>query len=148
MDGPSYTRWREGCTLVARLDRGGNFAIGWGHNSPAITAATVWTQDQADGQFAIDYALARENASQVLGSGYLGLDMVRKAALVDMAYELGRAGLAQFRHMLSALSQGEWCLAAEACLASAYAAEVPARAAGAAHMLSTGQWPPDVSAAG
>jgi len=142
LNGLTYTKMREGCTLTAQLDRGGNYAIGWGHNSPMITADTVWTQEQADNQVAcIDYPNAQAWAASDVGAAWSSLDTVRQAALVDMAYELGKNGLSQFHNMLSAVRQGLWESAHDACLASDYAEQVPGRAAGAAYMLLTGEWP-------
>jgi GH24 family phage-related lysozyme (muramidase) len=141
MDGPSYTRTCESCDLTAKTDLGGNQVIGWGHNSASIAPGTVWTQERADSQFSEDYADAQTAARVVVGRGFLGLDPVRQAALVDMCYELGSAGLAQFRHMLLAVNFKEWDAASEACLASTYAEQVPERAARTASMLLTGNWP-------
>ena len=142
MDGATYTKLCEGCNLTARLDLGGNFEIGYGHNSPSIVPDAVWTQEQADDQFAIDYANAVVWAQSDLGaSDWTALDLVRRAALTDMAYELGRAGLAGFPHMLLAVRQQAWETAAEACLASRYATQVPARAHRTAYMLENGTWP-------
>jgi lysozyme len=140
MNGETYTKLREGLTLVAVKDSRG-WEIGYGHNSPDIGDGTTWTEAQAEAQFATDYAKAQRNAALVLGSAWPGLDYVRRCALTDMAYELGGTGLAQFHHMLLAIGQGAWDTAQEACLDSAYAKQVPARAAGAAHMLATGTWP-------
>lgn len=65
----------------------------------------------------------------------------RHAALVDMAFELGAAGLAKFTHMIAAVKAGDWETAAAEALASEWAAQVPARAKMDAEILRTGEWP-------
>jgi len=141
MTGERYTQLNEACNLTAKTDLGGNQVIGWGHNSPDIKPGTVWTQAQADAQFASDYARAKAQAATVLGDTWAGLDYVRQCALIDMAFELGGTGLAGFRRLLLAVSQRAWDVASAACLDSAYAKQVPTRANGTAYMLRTGQWP-------
>lgn len=146
MTGERYTQINEGCILTAKPDRGGNQVIGWGHNGPDIKPGTVWTQAQADGQFALDYARAKGKAALVLGPAWSGLDYVRRCALIDMAFELGGAGLAQFHRMLLAIGQGAWDSASAACLDSAYAEQVPRRANANAAILATGKWPAGIGA--
>ena len=141
MTGSAYTKLREGCNLTAKLDMGGNQCIGWGHNSPDIKPGTVWTQAQADSQFDVDYLRATASAQRVVGSGWIALDYVRKAALIDMAYQMGGDGLAKFRHMMMAIREAAWDTASASCLDSAYATQTPDRAKGAAYMLRTGIWP-------
>lgn len=40
--------------------------------------------------------------------GYLGLNDARQAVLIDMAYNLGVAGLLQFRMTLKSIREGQW----------------------------------------
>ena len=142
MDGPTYTRRRESCRLTAYQDTLGVWTIGYGCTGGDIGPGTVWTQTQADAEFSRRYADAQRKAAIDVGDAWHGLDYVRRCALTDAAYELGGTGLAEFRHMLLAVGQGAWDTAAEACLDSRYARQVPERAHGTAHMLRTGTWPP------
>lgn len=140
MDGPTYTKRREGLTLTAIKDTKG-WEIGYGHNGPEVHLDLGWTQVQAEAAFAEDYAAATRHAAALVGPAWGPLDYVRRAALTDMAYELGFAGLGGFHHLLLAVGQGAWDTAHNACLASTYAVQVPERAGGAAFMLLTGKWP-------
>ena len=51
----------EECRLTAYQDQHGIWTIGWGHTGPEVVEGLVWTQEQADAQFAKDLIWA-ENA--------------------------------------------------------------------------------------
>ena len=70
-----------------------------------------------------------------------GLDPVRKAVLIDMAYEIGGQGLAEFPHMLRAIRVGNWELAVSELRNSALYSQVPTRENMNCEMLRTGLWP-------
>lgn len=44
----------EQCRLIAYLDSGGIWTIGWGHTGPEVSDGLVWTQAQADAQLERD----------------------------------------------------------------------------------------------
>ena len=69
------------------------------------------------------------------------LDEVRRAALVDMAYQLGAPGLLGFRSALTFCALGQWDKAADAFLASLWAKQTPERAQRLAKQIKTGTWP-------
>ena len=46
---------------------------------------------------------------------YASLDAVRQSVLLDMAFNLGLAGLLHFPHLLAALSRQDWASAATEC---------------------------------
>lgn len=140
MDGATYTKLCEGLTLTAEKDTRG-WSIGYGHNSPDIGPDTVWSRDTAESVFAQDYAQARIGAEAVVGSAWSGLNEVRRAALTDMAYEMGVHGLAGFANTIAHVVRGQWQAAHDGVLLSAYAREVPERSHRTAFMLLTGQWP-------
>lgn len=62
----------------------------------------------------------------------------RKAALIDMAYNLGEAGLDQFSRMLAWLDAGDYASAADEMMKSEWAKELPLRAAEDAEMMRRG----------
>lgn len=69
------------------------------------------------------------------------LDPVRRAVLWNMAYQMGIAGLAQFKDMLVKLQSGDLQGAAAAMLQSTWAEkQSPARAARLSVQLVTGEW--------
>lgn len=70
-----------------------------------------------------------------------GIDGVRLAALVSMAYQLGLRGLKNFKKTLAALNAGEWNEASKEALDSRWARQTPYRAEVTAKMLLTGRWP-------
>jgi GH24 family phage-related lysozyme (muramidase) len=147
MNGPDYTKLCEGYTAVATMDSNGLYEYGYGHNGPDVKPGAVCSPELRDELFAKDYPLAEAKAAADVGPEWNGLDAVRKAALTDMAYELGGGGLAGFHRMLMAVRVGNWPVAAAECLDSAgygksVSAGVRARANRAALMLSTGAWRP------
>lgn len=74
----------------------------------------------------------------------MDLDEVRKAVLVDMSFNLGVAGLLQFKNTLAAVKESRWNDAARGMLASRWASQVGARALRLADMMRSGRWPGDV----
>lgn len=70
---------------------------------------------------------------------YTKLDPIRQKVLIDMCFNLGLAGLLQFRRMITALNLGDYETAADEMLASKWAKQVGARAQRLAQMMRTGQ---------
>lgn len=68
------------------------------------------------------------------------LDPVRHAALVDMAFNLGVAGLQNFIHFLAALKLGDYHTAADEMLKSKWATQVGSRALRLSQLIRTGSW--------
>ena len=66
------------------------------------------------------------------------LDEPRCRALMNMAFNLGLGGLAEFRNMLQALMEKRWLDARDEALASTWAKQEPARASRIADVLATG----------
>lgn len=142
-DGLSLTKANEGCRLAAYYDDEGEcWTIGYGHVGPDACHGAVWTQEQCDNQFAIDYARARAEARRALGSDeWAALDAPRQAVLADMGFQVGGAGLGKFIHLLDAMRAGNWALAGAALKNSALFREAPRREATNLRILLTGQWP-------
>lgn len=68
------------------------------------------------------------------------LDLVRQAALIDLCFNIGVAGILGFKKMVSALSAKDYQSAAAELMNSKYAKQVGGRAKELAEMLRTGQW--------
>ena len=66
------------------------------------------------------------------------LDLVRQDALVNMAFQLGIAGLMEFSQSLAALRDGHYEHAANLFLQSRWAIQTPARAKRITRQLATG----------
>lgn len=73
------------------------------------------------------------------------LDEVRTAVLVDMAFNLGVAGLLKFKDALKAVEEKRWRDAADEMLQSKWAVQVGRRARRLSKMMRTGEWPSDIS---
>jgi GH24 family phage-related lysozyme (muramidase) len=139
--GESLTKANEGCILTARPDSKGFWEIGWGHDIPPSPGLT-WTQEEADTQFNVDYPQAISRAIEDLGhTAYDAMNAQRQAVFHDIAYEIGGAGLAQFRNMIAAAQTGNWQLAASALKDSLLFSEVPVREGRNIRILQTGEWP-------
>lgn len=116
----------------------GHVTIGYGR---ALDLVGV-TQEEAALLRDNSIAVALADAQAVLGdAAWLRLDPARQAALIDMAYTLGRAGLAAFHLLIAALARGDWPAAHDAALASAWARTAARRARRDAQIFLTGQLP-------
>lgn len=140
LSGADLTKLNEGLTLVAKPDAKGKWEIGYGHDIPPSPGLT-WSKQQAEDQFGIDYPLARSRAASDLGLEWAGLDEPRQAVLADIAYEIGGAGLAQFKTMLAHIRAAEWDQAGQALRASLLFQQVQRREERNIGILTTGAWP-------
>lgn len=69
-----------------------------------------------------------------------GLDSVRRAVLINMAFNLGIGGLLGFVRALAAMERADWPAAAAEMRTSKWARQVGARAERLAEQLITGEW--------
>lgn len=88
--------------------------------------------------FARDLVDAERDAAAWFGSGWSGLDVARRAALVEMSFQLGPATLDRFRQTLGALRRGAWREAAAGMRASRWAVQTPRRVERLARVIETG----------
>ncbi len=111
----------EGLRLNVYRDSLGNLTVGYGH---LIRTGSLITQDMAESLFELDYIKAV--------SGYeklnLKLDPVRRAAVIDMIFNMGIGNVQSFNRMLVHLKDQSWAQAAYELMDSEYAKQVPARA--------------------
>lgn len=130
--------WDEGVTRKVYTDTTGNPTIGIGRNlrGKGITVG------EALYLFAGDMLDARVTALSYLGGNIWGqLSEVRRAVLVDMAYNLGNR-IKHFRRLKRRLSAADYVHAAEELLDSRWARQVGTRAIRLAKMMRTNSWPP------
>jgi lysozyme len=130
----------EGCRLDAYpdpLSGGDPWTIGWGSTGHDVCEGAVWTQPQADEdlEFRLVALISRVAAALPWTAN---LDVPRAAVLVDMAYNLGLAGMLGFTHTLTMILGGQWEDAATAMLASRWATQVPNRAEDDAQIIRDG----------
>lgn len=68
------------------------------------------------------------------------LDDARRAVLMNMAFQMGPAGLLKFKRTLDLVRAGRWADAARAMLQSKWATQTPQRAQRLARQMDTGEW--------
>lgn len=69
-----------------------------------------------------------------------GLNLARQGVMLNMAFNLGIAGLSGFHNFLSCMGAGDWEGAAQEMLRSKWAAQVGERAERLAAQVRSGQW--------
>ena len=114
----------------------GHVTVGWGR---ALDVKGI-TAKEAEYLFLNDIADAEEYARNFLGEAmWQELNDPRRAAIMDMAHQIGPTGLRGFVRMREALACGAYDAAAEELLDSTYARQVPSRALRNAELLRTGR---------
>ena len=68
------------------------------------------------------------------------LDPARKGVLINMAFQMGVAGLLGFKNTLALIEAGQYQDTAKAMLQSKWATQTPARAQRLSNQMATGQW--------
>lgn len=91
-----------------------------------------------------DIRAATGAASSLVGPSFYVASEPRRAVLIDMAFHLGREGLAGFRRLLAAVRAEDWDTAARELLDSDMAKQTPDRAQMNAEILRSGHWPDEV----
>ena len=126
----------EGDSPTCYQDHLGNWTIGVGRLigpggglSPAEIAYLL-NNDIIDRRDALDAALPY----------FKDLSPARQGVLLNMAFNLGTAGLLQFKDTLKAVQEGRWTDAAVAMLDSTWARQVPKRAARLAQQMEDNLW--------
>jgi lysozyme len=142
----------EGCRLTRYQDNRGFWTIGWGHCidqragcqdlDPALyeTDGSI-SQVTADALLQVDIANAMTPLVINCSPWFQSLDPVRQAVLVDMSFEMGWPTFSKFVTFLGMVSAGNYLAAADDMLRTAWAGEVPERAAEDAGMIRSGLWP-------
>lgn len=124
----------EGCDLKPYKDSLGTLTIGVGRNLQARGINT----DEA-------LMLLRNDISATITAvrkempWTVALDDVRQRVLCDMAFNMGIAGLLEFKQTLAAVKAGDYGKAADMMLDSRWASQVGERARRLARMMRTGK---------
>lgn len=129
----------EGRVAHAYQDSLGYWTIGIGHLIDARKGGSL-PPSIIDALFQLDMAAKEGELLRAL-PWYATLDEVRKAALLDMAFNLGTAGLLGFPKALAAIRAGNYADAHHELITSRWAAQLPARANLISQMILTGEWP-------
>ena len=137
------TEFEEGKKLKAYKDSLGILSIGIGHNLRARPKIGDWkipstiTEDECSVIFNQDV----QDTIEALAEGYPRikfLDPARRDAVIQMAFQLGVAGVLAFHNMFIALDKGDWRIASKEALDSKWAKQTPARAKRVAKQILTG----------
>ena len=130
-------------TLVRGHTIRGTVTVGVGHTGP-LPDDVIETLLKRDIQTAVT------DLGALLGEHVPPAHSARWCALVSLAFNLGRDGLAGFARMLAAIRAGDWDRAADELIyrnpadrtagRTPYAKQAPKRAASNAMMLRTGSW--------
>jgi lysozyme len=153
---PANIQSDEGKRLTAYTDTTGNKTVGIGFNMDSPNAKRVWQkagmQSSFDDVYAGGAGLSESEAYQLAGASYkIALDDaralvkdfddlsdVRKKALVNMSYQLGKPRMAEFQAALGHINSGQYIKAARQILKSKYAKQTPERARRIALMIAKG----------
>lgn len=134
MDIFEQLRRDEGSRNFPYGDTIGKLTIGVGHN---LTDKGL-TADQI--QIILQDDVSEIQVSLSALSWYAGMDGVRQAVIVNMAFNMGTIGLLNFHKMIGWIYVGKYDEAAAEMLRSKWAGEVGARAERLSKQLATGEW--------
>ena len=129
----------EGTKATAYKDHLGFLTIGVGRLIDSRKPGAGLRPDE------IDYLLRNdiEDRVQALTKAlpwFDRLDEARRGVLINMAFQLGTAGLLGFKSTLALVAAGKYAEAAEQMLKSKWATQTPARAKRLAEQMQTGEW--------
>ena len=130
----AYIRRYEGFSRLPYKCHTGHLTIGYGHNL-----------DHGISMDAAEFILQEDlaHAERAVKDAFLWwwkLDDARQFVLVDMAFNMGLAGLKGFKKMLSAVEKGDYQTAAQEMLDSKWAGQVKRRAVELSKIMQTGEW--------
>ena len=123
----------EDLKLKPYLCPAGKLTIGVGRNLEAKGVS----YEEADFMLLNDIGDALREVEEIFPN-VDGFSENRQMALVDMAFNLGKGGLAGFEKMVEAIRLGDWEKASEEALDSLWAKQVGTRAEEDAWMIKTG----------
>jgi lysozyme len=131
----------EGCRLEAYQDTVGIWTLGYGHTD-GVEEGHACSQAEANSWLSDDILIAKGAAATLVGPNcWATLNDPRRAALTDMAFNLGQSRLAKFLLLLAAVRTANWGAAQVEAINSEWAKQVGQRAVIDARMLLTGEWP-------
>lgn len=132
----SQIREDEGELLKAYKDTVGVYTIGVGHTGPEVTKGLVISPAKSAEYFEGDLKEAIDDAKAYYPR-FDELSHVRRAVLVNMAFNLGRTKLMQFVGTKAAIEAGDYRKAALHMMNSMWARQVKGRATRLAKQMIT-----------
>jgi lysozyme len=121
----------EGVRYVLYKDTLGIDTFGAGFTFPV---------DDDEIRFILQHRVNKCEATLLTFPWYTALDVVRRGAVLNMAYNLGLHGLLGFPHMIAALAKQDWETAAIEMQTSLWASQVGPRAQRLEQQIRLGAW--------
>ena len=130
----------EGTMATAYQDHLGYWTIGVGRLIDSRKPGAGLRPDEIDYLLRNDIEDRVQALTKALPMLFPKLDEARRGVLVNMAFQMGTAGLLGFKSTLALVAAGKYNEAAEQMLKSKWAAQTPARAKRLAEQMKTGVW--------
>jgi lysozyme len=128
----------EGLVLNAYQDHLGYWTIGYGRLIDKRKGGGI---SQAEAEYLLQNDISGViQALERQITFWNRLSEPRKAVLMNMAFQMGVAGLMKFKRTLSLIELGEFAEAADNMLTSLWAKQTPKRAQEMANQMRTGKW--------
>ena len=137
--------FEEGRKLKKYKCTAGHWTIGIGHNLDAKPKMREWlipdtiTDKECDAIFIVDIQDTVESLTKAYPN-LRALTPARRDAVLNMAFQMGTAGVMKFKKMLAALDDKGWQRAKAMALDSDWVTKTPKRAARVANQLMTGEY--------
>lgn len=117
----------------------GVWTQGYGHTSGVTKSSPPISREDARALLSKDIKIAIEDARACV-SCFDELDPVRKCVVANMAFNLGRTKLSQFKRTIREICAGKYQTAALYMMESLWARQVKGRAVRLSKMMSTGKY--------
>jgi lysozyme len=141
MDVRELIKKHEGLRLAPYRCSAGHWTGGYGHNFDSHGEIPhVLSQEEAEACLDADLSNATAAAMSLI-ENWEALGEVRQAVLIDMAFNMGKAGLSKFVNTLAYINEGNFELASLGMAMSKWAQQVGHRAAEDCFMMQKGDWP-------
>jgi len=137
--------YEEGRKLKKYKCTAGHWTIGIGHNLDAKPKMRDWvipsiiSDRDCDAIFMVDVQDVVESLTKAYPN-LRTLSPARRDALLNMAFQMGTAGVMKFKQMFAALDDKDWQRAKAMALDSNWAKQTPSRAHRVANQLGTGEY--------
>jgi lysozyme len=126
----------EGLNLQAYRCPAGVLTIGYGHTVGVKDGDTI-TLQQAD-EYLQDDIIDAERGARELLDNFLTLSPVRQDAVVNLVFNLGKAGLSKFKNFLREMRAGQFHAAAQSLIDSKWYDQVGLRSKDIVQMIQEG----------
>lgn len=138
MSAKDLIKKHEGFDSFAYKCTSGKWTIGYGRNIDRAGGRGI---SAIEAEYLLDNDLSQITTELTKTfDWFAGLGHIRKAAIIDMAYQLGMAGFKGFKQTIALLSIGNFEKASEQMLLSKWAKQTPERAKDISSIIRTGKF--------